>query len=50
MTRRSPAAKIVGPISWQLRYIRSGIPDLVVVDEQCVRADLYDEASRPVSP
>ena len=46
MTRRSPAAKIVGPISWQLRYIRSGIPDLVVVDEQCVRADLSDEAAR----
>ena len=46
MTRRSSAAKIVGPISWQLRYIRSGIPDLVVVDEQCVRTDLLDEAGR----
>lgn len=45
MTRRSPSAKIVGPISWQLRYIRSGIPDLVVVDEQCVRADIFDEAA-----
>ncbi len=50
MTRRSSAAKIVGPISWQLRYIRSGIPDLVVVDEQCVRADLYDEAARAGIP
>ena len=50
MTRRSPSAKIVGPISWQLRYIRSGIPDLVVVDEQCVRADLYDEAARAGIP
>ncbi len=46
MTRRSPSAKIIGPISWQLRYIRSGIPDLVVVDEQCVRTDLLDEAAR----
>ncbi|KAF5044604.1 Prismane/CO dehydrogenase family protein [anaerobic digester metagenome] len=46
MTRRSPSAKIIGPISWQLRYIRSGIPDLVVVDEQCVRTDILDEASR----
>jgi acetyl-CoA decarbonylase/synthase complex subunit alpha len=45
MTRRSPAAKIVGPISWQLRYVRSGIPDLVVVDEQCVRTDIADEAA-----
>lgn len=50
MTRRSPAAKIVGPISWQLRYVRSGIPDLVVVDEQCVRADLFDEAARAGIP
>lgn len=50
MARKSPSAKIVGPISWQLRYIRSGIPDLVVVDEQCVRADLYDEARKAGLP
>ncbi len=39
LTRYSSAAKIVGPISWQLRYIRSGLADLIVVDEQCIRAD-----------
>jgi len=50
MSRRSRAAKIVGPISWQLRYIRSGIPDLVVVDEQCVRADIFEEATRAGLP
>ncbi|MCQ1539413.1 CO dehydrogenase/acetyl-CoA synthase complex subunit epsilon [Methanocalculus taiwanensis] len=44
MTRYSPKAKIIGPISWQIRYIRSGIPDIIVVDEQCIRTDVLDEA------
>jgi acetyl-CoA decarbonylase/synthase complex subunit alpha len=43
-TRYSPKAKIIGPLSWQLRYIRSGIPDVIVVDEQCIRCDTLDEA------
>jgi acetyl-CoA decarbonylase/synthase alpha subunit (EC 1.2.99.2) len=46
MTRYSPSAKIIGPISWQLRYLRSGIPDVVVMDEQCIRADTLLEAGR----
>lgn len=46
ITRYSTMAKIVGPISWQLRYIRSGLADLIVVDEQCVRADTLDEAAK----
>ena len=45
-TRYNPKAKIVGPISWQLRYIRSGVPDVVVVDEQCIRADSLEEAKK----
>ncbi|HIJ05807.1 MAG: Acetyl-CoA decarbonylase/synthase complex subunit alpha [Methanomicrobiales archaeon 53_19] len=44
MTRYSSKAKIIGPISWQIRYIRSGIPDIIVVDEQCIRTDVLDEA------
>ncbi len=43
-TRYSPRAKIIGPMSWQLRYIRSGIPDVIVVDEQCIRTDALAEA------
>jgi acetyl-CoA decarbonylase/synthase complex subunit alpha len=43
-TRYSSKAKIIGPLSWQLRYIRSGIPDLLVVDEQCIRTDIIKEA------
>ncbi len=46
LTRYSSMAKIVGPISWQLRYIRSGLADLIVVDEQCIRADALDEAQK----
>ncbi len=50
ITRYSSMAKIVGPISWQLRYIRSGLADLIVVDEQCIRADTLDEAQQVQAP
>ncbi len=50
LTRYNPKAKIIGPISWQLRYIRSGIPDVIVVDEQCIRADVLVEAQRIETP
>ena len=46
ITRYSRMAKIVGPMSWQLRYIRSGLADLIVVDEQCIRADTLVEAQK----
>jgi acetyl-CoA decarbonylase/synthase complex subunit alpha len=50
ITRYSSLAKIVGPISWQLRYIRSGLADLIVVDEQCIRADTLIEAQKVKAP
>ncbi|MDH5783593.1 MAG: CO dehydrogenase/acetyl-CoA synthase complex subunit alpha, partial [Candidatus Bathyarchaeota archaeon] len=50
ITRYSSAAKIVGPISWQLRYVRSGLADLIVVDEQCIRADTLVEAQKVKAP
>jgi len=50
ITRYSPKAKIVGPISWQLRFIRSGVPDVVVVDEQCIRSDALVEAQKIRAP
>ncbi|MFW9956736.1 MAG: CO dehydrogenase/acetyl-CoA synthase complex subunit alpha [Candidatus Odinarchaeota archaeon] len=46
ITRRDPKAKVVGPISWQLRFIRSGKADVIVVDEQCVRTDVVSEAKK----
>ncbi|HID17165.1 TPA: CO dehydrogenase/acetyl-CoA synthase complex subunit epsilon [Candidatus Bathyarchaeota archaeon] len=50
LSRYNPKAKIVGPISWQLRFIRSGIPDVIVVDEQCIRADSLVEARKMKAP
>jgi acetyl-CoA decarbonylase/synthase complex subunit alpha len=46
ITRHHPGAKIVGPLSWQLRFVRSGIADVIVVDEQCIRADILREARK----
>jgi acetyl-CoA decarbonylase/synthase complex subunit alpha len=43
-------AKIMGPISWQIRYIRSGIPDVIVIDEQCIRTDIVEEAGKIGAP
>ena len=39
-------AKIVGPISWQLRFIRTGIPDVVVIDEQCIYTNMLEEIQK----
>ncbi len=50
VTRYNPKAKIVGPISWQLRFVRSGVPDVVVVDEQCIRTDILLEAEKVKAP
>ncbi len=45
-SRYDPKAKIVGTLSYELRAIRSGIADVVVTDEQCIRADTLRECSR----
>jgi len=50
ITRYYKRGKIVGPISWQLRFIRSGVPDVVVLDEQCIRTDALNEAQRIKAP
>jgi acetyl-CoA decarbonylase/synthase complex subunit alpha len=49
-SRYDNRAKIMGPISWQIRYIRSGIPDIVVIDEQCIRTDIIEEAEKIGAP
>ncbi|MHC1624997.1 MAG: CO dehydrogenase/acetyl-CoA synthase complex subunit alpha [Methermicoccaceae archaeon] len=46
MTRLDSSRKIIGSLSNQLRFVRSGIPDVIVVDEQCIRTDIVDEASK----
>ncbi len=49
-TRYYKRAKIVGPISWQLRFIRSGVADVVVLDEQCIRTDALLESQNVKAP
>ncbi|MDD2339865.1 MAG: CO dehydrogenase/acetyl-CoA synthase complex subunit alpha [Methanosarcina sp.] len=44
--QKAPYAKIVGTISKELKVVRSGIPDVIVIDEQCVRADLVEEGQK----
>lgn len=46
ITRYSDKAKIVGHLSRQLFFIRCGIADVVMTDEQCVRADVPEEARK----
>ncbi|MCS7121138.1 MAG: CO dehydrogenase/acetyl-CoA synthase complex subunit alpha [Archaeoglobaceae archaeon] len=46
IVRTNSKAKIFGPISYQLRVIRAGIPDVVVSDEQCIRADLLEACKK----
>ncbi len=46
LARRNSKTKIVGPMSEQVRFIRSGIADVIVIDEQCVRTDLVEEAGK----
>lgn len=50
ITRYYKSGKIVGPISWQLRFVRSGLADVVVLDEQCVRPDTFLDAERVRAP
>jgi acetyl-CoA decarbonylase/synthase complex subunit alpha len=45
MSRYDKRSKIIGPISWQLKFIKRGIPDVIVVDEQCIRTDVLEEAN-----
>lgn len=50
-TRYAPdLAKIVGPISQQLRFIRSGVADALVIDEQCIHGRLLTDAQSVKTP
>jgi acetyl-CoA decarbonylase/synthase complex subunit alpha len=46
ITRYNKSAKVIGPISKQLKFVRSGVADVIVVDEQCVRTDILEEANK----
>ena len=46
IARYTKYGKIIGPISWQLRFIRTGVPDVIVLDAQCIRTDIPLEAEK----
>ncbi len=50
LTRYYDGAKIVGSLSRQLTFIRSGLADVVMVDEQCVNLRSYEQAQLVDAP
>ena len=50
LTRYFDGAKIIGSYSRQLHYIRSGLADVVMVDEQCVHLRTFEEAKNVGAP
>ena len=50
LTRYHDHAKVVGSISQQIKFVRSGVADVLVVDEQCVRTDMLNEAQKVKTP
>ncbi|OQX22531.1 MAG: hypothetical protein BWK75_00480 [Candidatus Altiarchaeales archaeon A3] len=48
--RYRTGAKIVGPLSYQLPYIRAGIADVVISDEQCIRVDILENLKKLKTP
>jgi acetyl-CoA decarbonylase/synthase complex subunit alpha len=50
MARYHEQAKIIGPMSHELRFIRSGISDVLVIDEQCINTGSLVEAQNVRTP
>ena len=46
LTRYNNQGKIIGPLSHQIRFIRYGSADVIVIDEQCVRTDVVIEVEK----
>ncbi len=46
VTRRSDQAKVIGPLSRELFFVRTGLADVIVTDEQCIRTDMPIEATK----
>jgi acetyl-CoA decarbonylase/synthase complex subunit alpha len=50
ISRYSDRAKVVGAMYEQIKFIRSGLADVIMVDEQCVRTDILDVAKEVKTP
>lgn len=49
-SRYNSNIKIIGPISGYSRFIQSGVADVIVVDEQCIKIDALAEAQKIHTP
>ena len=45
-TRYSESVKVIGPLSRQHFYVKSGLADVILTDEQCVWVDMPEEARK----
>ncbi len=50
LTRYFDGAKIVGSLARQMFYIRSGLADVVMIDEQCVHLRTFEQAKLVNAP
>lgn len=50
LTRYYSGAKVVGSLSRQMHFIRSGLADVVMVDEQCVNLRSFEQAKLVGAP
>ncbi|MDP7078296.1 MAG: CO dehydrogenase/acetyl-CoA synthase complex subunit alpha [Candidatus Undinarchaeales archaeon] len=50
ITRHDHRAKVIGPLSMQLRFLKMGVADVIVVDEQCIRTDVLEHAKATNTP
>jgi len=50
LTRYFEGAKVIGSFSRQIPYIRLGLADVVMVDEQCVNLKTFEEAKAVGAP
>ncbi|MHA1373222.1 MAG: CO dehydrogenase/acetyl-CoA synthase complex subunit alpha [Promethearchaeota archaeon] len=50
LTRYYSGAKVVGSLSRQMHFIRSGLADVVMVDEQCVNLRSFEQAQLVGAP
>lgn len=50
LTRYSDRVRIVGPMTQQTKFIKSGLADVVMTDVQCVRTDILEMAKKVKAP
>ncbi len=50
LARRSDKVKVIGPYTQQMKFVKTGVADVIVIDEQCVRTDIHKIAQQLRTP